>query len=385
MTVDPARPAMLTNGRSSIRKGFSMRFSRLYVPVLTLATIAMAACQDGPVYPDLPPGTVLPGSDPAAALDIGRYTCLTSTAALAGPWPYRYGRMELRFPREALHPRQATHHYRYQAVDARGQVVRFVNCTIPRTDAAVAMMNRLLSVRSHTRSPLQRDMRPSGCVTEGPCILEPIVADGCDPSLGYDASCDDGGGEPCMTAVFEPDGGYSVLGCDADDGDYGYDDGGYDGGGGATPDPGDPYTWDDGTGRPECQRDENKNCITRVLTEEEWNRFAARVEEISEASEVCAGAKNALRGLVAQGRLAQRIRFWDGYDKPTPTTQRYGQNLSDTQGRYIIYDSYWVWDRAELRSLIVHEGLHLYLFQINSPLMGQENEDWVEAMGATCV
>jgi hypothetical protein len=118
------------------------------------------------------------------------------------------------------------------------------------------------------------------------------------------------------------------------------------------------------------------------LTPAEWERFAERVEQIRETSTECAGAKQALRGLVAQGVSAQRIRFWDGYDKPTPTTQRFGENLSDAQGRYLIYDSHWVW---EMPTLIVHEGIHHYLYQINSPLMGQANEDWVEATAPSCI
>jgi len=159
-------------------------------------------------------------------------------------------------------------------------------------------------------------------------------------------------------------------------------------GGGNSPDPGEPSSWDDGTGRPACERDANEHCITRELSAEEWARLGAAIEAIPEGKAECTGAKNALRGFYAQGRASQRLRFWDGYDKPSANSQRYGQNLSDAQGRYIEYDSYHIW---HLRSLLVHEGLHAWLAEnpSNAGLVtgpnGLSNEQWVESMAQGCV
>ena len=80
---------------------------------------------------------------------------------------------------------------------------------------------------------------PQGCVTEGLCLLPPIVVDGgCDPWLELDWDC--GGGE-CMSSAGQPttpELGMTVQGCPPGGGDG-------DGGGGSTPPPadcGDPGT-----------------------------------------------------------------------------------------------------------------------------------------------
>jgi hypothetical protein len=123
------------------------------------------------------------------------------------------------------------------------------------------------------------------------------------------------------------------------------------------------------------------------LNEEEWNRLGTAIEALPESPVECKGAKDVLRSLYAQGRTSQRIRFWDGYDKPTPTTQRFGQNLSDGQGRYIEYDSYHIW---AYRTLLVHEGLHAWLAQNpdNEGLVSgpgdMTNEEWVQQMAQGC-
>ncbi|HEX6910730.1 MAG TPA: hypothetical protein VF142_10045 [Longimicrobium sp.] len=200
-----------------------------------------------------------------------------------------------------------------------------------------------------------------------------------------DWSCDDGGGT-CMTSVSDPEVDFATIqGCETGGGAGGGTGGP---GGGTSPDPGDPDAWDDGTGRPACDRDANGNCITRVMTLDEWSKLAQRINAIREDIDYCKGAKDALRSLYAQGRESQRLRVWDGFDKESPTTQRYGQNLSDVQGRYIKYDSYWIWNDA---SLVVHEGLHAWLAQNpdNSGLVnrpdGMTNEEWVHSVDQNCV
>ena len=107
-----------------------------------------------------------------------------------------------------------------------------------------------------------------------------------------------------------------------------------------------------------------------------------------EHREECLGAKNALRALYARGRTSGRFRFWDGYDRMGPREQRYGQNLSDSHGRYIEYDSHWVWKSS---TLVAHEGIHAWMAQhpdnqgLVNPPEGTSMERWVEQMAAQCV
>lgn len=245
-----------------------------------------------------------------------------------------------------MNARNATHRYRYRLLDESGRIIRVANCVIPRTDEAVRMMNHRFGLPA-----AQSDAQIQGCVSDGECVLAPIIAIGGGGGAGGGFTGGGGGGTgggstgpgECMTGF----GGYDLVqGCP---------------GGGDYPDPGQPYSWDDGTGRPACERNANRNCVTRQLTQAEWDRFAARVAAIRETSTECAGAKQALTDALAQGPAAQRIRFWDGYDIEDGT-QRYGQRLSDVQGPYVEYDSYWVWSTTEQATLIVHEGLHLYFY-----------------------
>lgn len=314
-----------------------------------------------------------PVGDPASP-----YACLTSVATPAGRHPYRYGRIDLRFRGEALHPAGATFRYRYRLVASDGRVLRVANCVIPRSIEAVEQVGRVLRVPGSAvpsaRGRMGEEVHLQGCVDKGECALEPLVIGLPEPT---DQQPEEEEPDPCPGGTVDSWGWctYSPPGGP----------GGSPGSGGGDSDPGDPEAEDDGTGRPPCKRDANGNCIT--LTSAEWDRLLAAIEKIKEVSAECTGAKNALRGLAAQGHDAQRFRFWDGYDKyidpaTGDTIQRYGQNLSDAGGRYIEYDSYWVWNDP---FLVVHEGLHLYLYLINSTLMGNANETWVRATARTCV
>jgi hypothetical protein len=70
-----------------------------------------------------------------------------------------------------------------------------------------------------------------GCVSDGVCVLDPIVVDPCDPYEALDWCEDDGG--TCMTSVFQST-DPTVQSCPGD--------GGTPGGGGTPPAPGDPGT-----------------------------------------------------------------------------------------------------------------------------------------------
>lgn len=371
--------------RTPIRRGLAAVFT----------AAALTACQDLGTLPADLDGAPSAQSVEAPAFGgatsgFSDYVCYISMATPGGKQAYRYGRIPLRFPAAAVHPANATHRYRYRKVDAAGKILRVANCVIPRSDLAAEMMNRRFGVPEQ-----DGELQIQGCVSGGVCTLEPIVVDGggsggCDPYLEADWSCDDGGG-PCMTSVSDPAGDLAtVQGCETGGGGPGGGTGGGTGGdgGGTNPDPGDPDSWDDGTGRPECERDANGHCITRVMTLDEWSKLAQRINAIREDIDYCKGAKDALRSFYAQGRESQRLRVWDGFDKESPTTQRYGQNLTDAQGKYIEYDSYWIWNDA---FLVVHEGIHAWLAENpdNSGLVnrpdGMTNEEWVHSVDQNCV
>lgn len=355
-----------------------------------IAFAVLAACRD---ISTLPEDRADPAAGEVAAVrqypanasrsEIGyEYECYTSIATPGGEHAYRYGRLPLRFPASALHARNATHRYQHRMINGEGKVLRMANCVIPRSDRAVEMMNRRFGVSEH-----DSQMQIQGCVSDGLCLLPPISGGACDPYMEADWDCDEGGRE-CIESWTGVEPEFSTIqGCG--DGGGGSGGGGGDGGGGGgdNADPGEPTRWDDGTGRPECERDSAGRCITREPNAEEWSRLGTAIEALPESPVECKGAKDALRSLYAQGRTSQRIRFWDGYDKPTPTTQRFGQNLSDAQGRYIEYDSYHIWS---YRTLLVHEGLHAWLAQNpdNEGLVSGPgdltNEDWVEQLAQGC-
>lgn len=345
---------------------------------IVVAGSVLAACHDVGTFPDVEksaPATAAAyegGSrDPGAV----EYVCNVSVATPGGRYAYRYGRMPLQFPQSAMHPANATHRYRYRVVNGNGKALRVASCVVPRTDEAVEIMNRRFEVPDETG-----DAQVQGCVSEGVCTLDPIIIIGGGGSSGGGwgsgggGGGDGGGGDSgpgdgqCMASV---GGDATIMGCLP--------------GGGDSPDPEDPPAWDDGTGRDPCERDATGWCKVRRLTEEEWTKLVARVEAIREANEVCAGAKQVLRGMIAQGREANRIQFWDGYNMPSPEEQYFGANSSDSSGRILHYDSYWVW-KPEKQTLIVHEAIHAYYFANPHPtLQGDALHAHIHQIDDTCV
>lgn len=54
---------------------------------------------------------------------------------------------------------------------------------------------------------------------------------------------------------------------------------------------------------------------------------------------------------------------------------------SDAAGRIIVVDG----TLAERdKDILIHEALHVYLHNINSPLTGPDNEAWVKQMESVC-
>lgn len=348
------------------------RFRSRWITAPVLFSFAAASCSDLPTASSRTAPSEARASAsaarPAWAADSGGapYICFTSVRTPQGPHRYRYGRVRLHFPASALALDGATTLYRYRVQSPGEDPVVVANCRIPWTVEAVEIMDRRLRVADRRRWRA-RDEQADGTATiqscpGGVCILEPVYV-----SPYYPGGWGGGGG-----------GGWDDgCGLNASVGDCWEDNGG---------NPYDPGY--DGTYRPECERDAQGHCETREVSSDEWAEVARRVERIREDLDYCRGAKRVLRGLLAQGPGAQRIRFWEGIDMMGPNEQRFGQNLSDSAGRYIKYDSFWVWHDP---SLIVHEGLHYWLNENagDSGLVvrwdGLTNEQWVDTMDETCI
>jgi len=158
--------------------------------------------------------------------------------------------------------------------------------------------------------------------------------------------------------------------------------------------------WDDGTGewwdggpdgtyRPECQRDANGSCITRMPTGNEWSRLYAQIDSIKESPDWCHAAKLALQEVALEGRF----RMWDGTDVHG-NEQRYGQNVPDGvpgpngtagHGRLIELDSHWAYEEPYI---VVHEGIHYYYEQLalqGTPKVPYPTETEMDELAVQCV
>ncbi len=299
--------------------------------------------------------------------------CVTRVARTSGPYRWTAAKTVIRFPAAEVDPGGRTIPYRYRGYTSTNRVVAGVDCQIPATDAAVSRMNRRLKVdrwhRVGSGSPARGARRSVGGTSFGDVALLPVA--------GVATWCGEGqiGTYPNCFPITSP----TVTGSEGDP--DGWDWGGSDGGDEGT----EP---DDGTDRPECARNAAGQCVTREVSPSEWDELLKRIEQIKDSPEYCKGAKDALRSLASQGPESQRLRFWDGYDMPSSKSQRFGQNLSDSQGRYIEYDSYWVWN---MPALVAHEGIHLWLSQnadstgmVRGP-DGMTNEDYVHSIDQNCV
>lgn len=332
----------------------------------TCAIIGAAACSDVPT-----------GVEPARPVDVleanvqresgvVEVVCTTSRATPGGEYAYEYGLLTVRLPASTRAADGRVRAYRYRGYAERQRVVLAADCAIPNTEAAYKQMNLHFGVKPENARKGWKDGGAGLMSTD--YLIDGLVVN----------ACRNGGEWPECEAPpkeTEPCWGFSECG---------YGGGGYTPtGSGDGPDP----QWNDGTGRPPCKRDANGHCITRKPTNEEWERFRAQVAKIKTVSAECAGAKQGLEGLLAAGSGAERIRFWDGYDFQgfDPATgapqQREGQNLSDAQGRYIEFDSHWVFADLEL---MVHEALHLYLHLNNISIPG-DDDVWINQIAPSCL
>lgn len=206
----------------------------------TSLLLGAAACADSPSAPENMVGTAPATAAVTSAQGdpvgrVGGFLCYTSVRTPGGPYRYRYGRLELEFPRPALDPYGSTVQYRYRVQRQGEEPTRFASCVIPNTREAIRLTHAYFRVGKHAQVTERRRGTGAGEMTtlmcgrngEPACELEAIEVgvEGCsnpDWTRGEDGVCrsDRGGG-----------------GSDGS-GDGGW--GGSDWGGGDSPDPGTP-------------------------------------------------------------------------------------------------------------------------------------------------
>lgn len=339
---------------------------------LALAGLAMAACQDIPTIvtrTTTPHEAVARRYSAQGVQGAAVVRCAISRRVEGREYPYEYGVLRLHFPANAVAPDGSTRLFRWR-VQAPGQEpVVSGSCQIPNTSAAVEFVMKRLGLDQAQRSKQDDGLvSTQGCViAKTSCPIDGIVVTAPSSSTwGWDWS--GAGGDE------NDDSGFYGSGWGSQ-GDY-YEPGG----GGYEPDPG-----PDSTYRPECTRNANGHCETRAA-DAEWDALGEKIAKLHAPTAACARAKGILQEAHAAGPGAQRIRVWDGYDVQWDSEderyeQRYGQNLSDSQGRYIEYDSYWMLNDQEL---LAHEALHWYLNEQNSPMTGKEAHAWIAQEQVKC-
>jgi len=345
---------------------------------LLLAGLVMSACQDLPttVSEVAPPKDAvtsrysIPGRVSKSAI-----TCYVSRRVTGREYKYAYGTLRLHFPANTFAADGSTRLFRWRVQELGQEPVVSGSCQIPATPEAYDFVMKRLGLIGQGKGDDDGVVSVQNCVQLGTCLVAGFVVVAPSSSTwGWSGSWNGGGGSGPSNCNGTWDGSY----CDEWEEDRGGD----------VPDPG-----PDGTYRPKCDREASGHCITRELGYVEFNTVALKIHDLLEPTPACARAKAILLDLVAQGPAAMRIRGWTGYDvfydpSKGEYRQKFGQVLSDAQGRYIQYDIDWVTtDRQDPddREVIVHEGLHMYLNEINSPLMGQAAEDWMTSEQKKCV
>lgn len=314
--------------------------------VLALLTLGVTACQDSFTAP--PSGSPPP---PSASVNGAPYYC---SIRIATPGGIQESQRVLAFPPAAVHPQGAVMLYRYRRQPQPGTVTYSADCVIPRSMAALEHMNQGYQVPPELRSPKGKDkqgneMTTQGCVSDGLCVLEPIVVTPVNEPDPWSGGGGGGGGGSTYPPPSPPPGG----------GD-GFGDGG-------SKEPIEPVPSDASP----CTRDANGNCVENLLSSTQWNALMSAISRIRTSPDYCAGAKQAMEALAAQG--PDRFRVWDGADGNS--TQ--AQVLSDQQGYYVVYHPSYV------GSVVVaaHEGLHLYFNGSANP----PSHEWIFQHDNDCV
>jgi hypothetical protein len=283
---------------------------------------------------------------------------------------FAYGARRIRFAPTELADDGTSQVYVVRSYVGEGQLSASARCLIPNTPAAKHRINRIFHVRDSASAPEEGSFAMASVVP-----IEGVVGEACRyggdyPHCNYEPTWGDTREVEC--SAVDP---YCSGGGDSG-GDWSWG-----GGEGSEPLPPPPEEIE----RPECARDAQGNCRLRPLYEPEWKRIGELVTRMTEQSEYCRGAKAIAGQMYSQGRTAERIQVWDNQDRfinaEGKDDMRWGTNLSDAAGRILAYDSYLLFNK---RSLFAHEALHAYLNSINSPLMGDPNEEWVRAHEAEC-
>ena len=125
------------------------------------------------------------------------FACFTSTAATSGPIPYLYNRHGLSFPSGVATAAQAVEALSYRVVDGQSKVLWVLNCTIPASARARAIVAARFGLYTE---PEPEQIAIMGCVKlsgDGVCPLEPLRVGGC--GAGWQ------GDYPNCYRVFEPE------------------------------------------------------------------------------------------------------------------------------------------------------------------------------------
>lgn len=330
---------------------------------LLLAGIFLAACQDLPTAPPRSPGLPEPLVDRGLSgvpRDRFAIQCYVSRRVTGREYRYEYGVLPLRVPAPMHAPDGSTRLLQFRIEEPGSEPLIAGSCRIPNTPVAAAyVMKRLKLDRGrYERRGNGEEISVQGCVTDGTCLLDPVIVTVSRPTWNWDSW------------------GRSGWGNDSSVWDY-YEE--YSGGDEWDPGP-------DGTYRPPCDRDALGNCINRPVNDAEWKKIEETIGRIKPNSAACAGAKAALQGLMDRGRGANRFKAWDGIDldRSRENPQRLGENRYDEDGVYIEMDSFWL---IEDPSVLVHEGLHTYYNSLpadNQGLIEMSSEQFAAAHEDTC-
>jgi len=330
---------------------------------LIFTGIFLTACQDLPTAPPRSTGlsAAFVSSLPSGiSRDRFAVQCYVSQRVMGREYRYEHGVLRLRVPARMHAADGSTRLLQFRLEAPGSEPLVAGSCRIPNTPEAAAYVTKRLRLDRgrYERADGENGVSVQGCVTDGTCLLDPIVVI-----------------VPRHTWNWES-WGRSGWGNNASMGDY------YESYGGGD-------TWDpapDGSYRPPCDRDAFGNCINRPVSDAEWEKIKATIARMQPNSQACAGAKAALQALVNRGRDAGRFKAWDGYDfdPAREDPQRFGENRYDDDGVYIELDSHWLMLDP---SLLVHEGLHTYYNSLpadNEGLVGMTGESFAKAHEDTC-
>jgi uncharacterized membrane protein YgcG len=143
-----------------------------------MAALAAAACTDGPVSAPAPSST--PHLAASAGLHAGGvpFSCIILRGNSAdAAWAAR--RITLYYPGSEISARGHTVAYRFRGTTAAGEVVVAAFCTVPYTESALRRVDRRFGLKhggGADQFAAREDLiETQGCVSDGMCVIDPIV------------------------------------------------------------------------------------------------------------------------------------------------------------------------------------------------------------------